>query len=145
MTTLTTPATATARPSRSTTNPSTASELTKELLAVPKRMRLPYLRDAAPEVLARPHPGRFRAATPLFGRNSARLLLMRFCVATTAAAFAGDARGRESITLATNLPTAGTSILVLLALSSHRARDYATQGRQVPKRIAGRVGEHAAF
>lgn len=81
----------------------------------------------------------------LFGRNWARLLLMGFCVATTVAAFAGEVRGRESITLATNLPTVGASILVLLALSSHRARDYATRGRQVPKRIAGRVGEHADF
>ena len=70
---------------------------------------------------------------------------MGFCVATTVAAFAGDARGRSRSTLATNLPTVGTSILVLLALSSGRARDYATPERQVPKRIAGRVGEHAAF
>ena len=112
---------------------------------MPKWHATPYLREPAAEALAGPHPGRIRAATPLFGRNWARLLLMGFCVATTVAAFAGDVRGRESITLATNLPTVGTSILVLLALSSHRARDYATQGRQVPKRIAGRVGEHAAF
>src|SRR4029450_9153433 len=48
MTTTTT--TALRRP-RATT-PSTAPELPDELLAVLKRMRLPYLRDAAPEVLA---------------------------------------------------------------------------------------------
>ena len=48
---MTTPATATASRSRSS-NPSTAPSLPEELLAVLKRMRLPYLRDAAPEVLA---------------------------------------------------------------------------------------------
>ena len=35
-----------------TAHTSTAPELPEELLAVLKRMRLPYLRDAAPEVLA---------------------------------------------------------------------------------------------
>jgi DNA replication protein DnaC len=51
MTTLTSMATATSSRSRSM-NPSTAPGLPEELLAVLKRMRLPYLRDAAPEVLA---------------------------------------------------------------------------------------------
>ncbi|MGH3628046.1 MAG: hypothetical protein ACRDRL_11485 [Sciscionella sp.] len=45
-------ATATPRRPRTTTTTSTAPELPEELLAVLKRMRLPYLRDAAPEVLA---------------------------------------------------------------------------------------------
>ena len=34
-----------------------------------------------------------------------------------------------------NLPLIGSSILVLLALSSHRARDYAARGRPVRKRV----------
>ena len=51
MTTTTTANTATTRRSRSTST-STAPDLPDELLAVLKRMRLPYLRDAAPEVLA---------------------------------------------------------------------------------------------
>jgi len=54
MTTTTTATTATTRRPRttSTTSTSTAPDLPDELLAVLKRMRLPYLRDAAPEVLA---------------------------------------------------------------------------------------------
>ena len=51
MTTLTSTATATSSRSRSM-NPSTAPDLPEELLAVLKRMRLPYLRNAAPEILA---------------------------------------------------------------------------------------------
>ena len=48
---MTTTTTTTSRPPRATTT-STAPALPEELLAVLKRMRLPYLRDAAPEVLA---------------------------------------------------------------------------------------------
>jgi hypothetical protein len=40
--------------------------------------------------------------------------------------FIGNANRSEVITLAT-LPTVGISILVLLALSSHRARENATR------------------
>jgi hypothetical protein len=36
------------------------------------------------------------------------------------------------VTLATNLPTVGISLLVLLGLSSHRARDYATRTATFP-------------
>ena len=43
-------------------------------------------------------------------------------------AFVANVRGVESITLS-HLPTVGISVLVLLALSSHRARDYATGQR----------------
>lgn len=60
----------------------------------------------------------------LWGRNWARIWLMSVCVFTTTFAFVANVRGHEAITLA-NLPTVGSSILVLLALSSHRARDYA--------------------
>ena len=60
----------------------------------------------------------------LWGRNWARVWLMSVCVFSTTFAFLASVRGHEAITLA-NLPTVGSSILVLLALSSHRARDYA--------------------
>jgi hypothetical protein len=73
-----------------------------------------------------------------FGRNWARILLMLSCVVTATTAFIGNANGSDVVTLATSLPTVGLSIMVLLALSSHRARDYATRGRRIPKRIAGR-------
>ncbi len=79
------------------------------------------------------------------GRNWARILLMLSCVLSTTAAFVGNATGAEAVTLATSLPTVGLSIMVLLALSSHRARDYATRGRHLPKRIAGRPYEQAAI
>ena len=52
MTTTTTPTTMTTSRRPRATNTSTAPDLPEELLAVLKRMRLPYLRDAAPEVLA---------------------------------------------------------------------------------------------
>jgi hypothetical protein len=79
------------------------------------------------------------------GRNWARLLLMLSCVLTTIGAFIGNANGSEAVTLATSLPTVGLNIMVLLALSSHRARVYAERGRHVPKRIAGRPYEQAAI
>ena len=71
----------------------------------------------------------------LVGPNWARLVLMLFCVVTTTSAFMANARGLEVIVL-TNLPSVAGSILVLLALSSHRARDYASRGRHRPKELA---------
>jgi hypothetical protein len=79
------------------------------------------------------------------GRNWARLVLMLSSVLTTIVAFIGNANGSEAVTLATSLPTVGLSIMVLLALSSHRAREYATRGRHLPKRVAGRPYEPAAI
>ncbi len=64
----------------------------------------------------------------LSGRNWARVWLMSVCVFTTTLTFVANIRGTESITLS-HLPTVGSSVLVLLALSSHRARDYATGQR----------------
>jgi hypothetical protein len=84
-------------------------------------------------------------ATAVFvGRNWARILLMLSCVLSTTVAFIGNVNGAEAVTLV-SLPTVGLSIMVLLALSSHRARDYATRGRHLPKRIAGRPYEQAAI
>jgi LssY C-terminus len=85
------------------------------------------------------------AVAVFVGRNWARILLMLSCVLTTTGAFIGNANGSEAVTLATSLPTVGLSIMVLLALSSHRAREYAARGRHVPKRIAGRPYEQAAI
>jgi hypothetical protein len=79
------------------------------------------------------------------GRNWARIVLMLSSVLTTMSAFIGNANGSEAVTLATSLPTVGISIMVLLALSSHRAREYATRGRHLPKRIAGRPYAPAAI
>jgi cytochrome c oxidase subunit IV len=79
------------------------------------------------------------------GRNWARLVLMLACVVTTIIAFVGNANGSEAVTLATSLPTVGLSIMVLLALSSHRAREYATRHRHMPKRVAGRPQRQAAI
>jgi 4-hydroxybenzoate polyprenyltransferase len=64
----------------------------------------------------------------MFGRNWARILLMLSSVVAVITAFIGNANGSEIITLGT-LPTVGMSILVLLALSSHRAREYATRSQ----------------
>ena len=77
------------------------------------------------------------------GRNWARILLMLSCVVTTIGAFIGSANGSQAVTLA-SLPTVGINIMVLLALSSYRARQYAVRGRHTPKRIAGRTYEQAA-
>ncbi|HVD80481.1 MAG TPA: LssY C-terminal domain-containing protein [Propionibacteriaceae bacterium] len=85
------------------------------------------------------------AVAVFVGRNWARILLMLSCVLTTIGAFIGNANGSEAVTLATSLPTVGLNIMVLLALSSHRAREYAARGRHVPKRIAGRPYEQAAI
>jgi LssY C-terminus len=78
------------------------------------------------------------AVAVFVGRNWARIVLMLSCVLTTTVAFIGNANRSETVTLATSLPTVGLSIMVLLALSSHRAREYATRGRHIPKHIAGR-------
>ena len=65
----------------------------------------------------------------LSGRNWARVWLMSICVFTTTAAFVSNVRGVEAVTIS-HLPTVGIGVLVLLALSSHRARDYATAQRE---------------
>ncbi len=85
------------------------------------------------------------AVAVFVGRNWARIVLMLSCVLTTIIAFIGNANGSEAITLATSLPTVGLSIMVLLALSSHRAREYAARGRHIRKHIAGRPYAQAAI
>ena len=65
----------------------------------------------------------------LSGRNWARVWLMSICVFTTTAAFVSNVRGLEEVSIS-HLPTVAIGVLVLLALSSHRARDYATAQRE---------------
>ena len=72
------------------------------------------------------------------GRNWARLILMLFSVVSMIAAFISSVTGVEVIGIA-QLPTIATGTLVLLALSSHRAREFAVRGRQHPKALAGQV------
>jgi hypothetical protein len=63
-----------------------------------------------------------------YRRNGARIILMLLSVLAVVAAFVDNLRDTELITLAT-LPTVAMSILVLLALSSYRARDYLAPSR----------------
>jgi hypothetical protein len=65
----------------------------------------------------------------LVGWNWARIWLMSACVLSTTFVFVASVQGRDVITLI-NLPTVGASILVLLALSSQRAREFATRQRE---------------
>jgi hypothetical protein len=68
----------------------------------------------------------------LAGRNWSRLLLMGSAVLTTLGAI-GSERSQSVRTALLGLPTTATAILLLLALSSDRARDFATRRR--PHRI----------
>ena len=68
---------------------------------------------------------------------------MLFCVFTTITAFVANVRGVDVIGLA-DLPVVGGSILVLLALSSHRARDYAARGRHLAKEVSAETSASIA-
>lgn len=70
------------------------------------------------------------------GRNWSRLLLMVYSVITILSAFFSDLSGSQLIGIA-QLPTIATGTLVLLALSSHRAREFAVRGRYHPKGLGG--------
>ncbi|HLN79238.1 MAG TPA: LssY C-terminal domain-containing protein [Nocardioidaceae bacterium] len=61
------------------------------------------------------------------GRNWARVLLMLSCAATIVVAFIATATGAPRPTLGTGLPHVALGILVLLALTSPGARQYATR------------------
>jgi hypothetical protein len=64
----------------------------------------------------------------LRGSNRARLTQMTLSTLTSLLVFLSISTGQRDVTLAT-LPTVGLSILVLLALSSHRSRDFAHHHR----------------
>jgi hypothetical protein len=63
------------------------------------------------------------------GRDWARLALLLTSTAAILTAFVATARGGPTPTLGAGLPSVALSILTLLALTSHRARDYAQRGR----------------
>ena len=71
----------------------------------------------------------------LAGRNWARLWLMGSAVVSTVVAFTSNVTGSGPITLL-GLPTTATSILLLLALTSHRARAYGARRRTRASRRA---------
>jgi len=72
------------------------------------------------------------------GRNWARVMLMLYSVFATTTAFVSSISGVEVIGLA-QLPTIATGTLVLLALSSHRAREFAVRGRHQAKTLGTKV------
>ena len=72
------------------------------------------------------------------GRNWARLMLMLYSVFATTTAFVSSITGVEVVGLA-QLPTIATGTLVLLALSSHRAREFAVRGRHRPTAVGTKV------
>jgi hypothetical protein len=74
------------------------------------------------------------AAAAFSGRNWARILLMLLSVLTITTAFLVSQTGGPRVTVGTNLPTVAISILVLLALTSHRARDWSSRDSRAPRR-----------
>ena len=83
------------------------------------------------------------AVFTFLGRNWARILLMLTAVLAVVSAFIGNAQQSSVITLV-SLPTIADSILLLLALSSHRAREYAARGRRAPRRLTRRRASESA-
>jgi hypothetical protein len=63
----------------------------------------------------------------LAGRNWARLVLMTACAVTVATYFVSSVGTAHQRVGLAELPAVGGSILVLLSLSSHRAREYAAR------------------
>lgn len=79
-----------------------------------------------------------------FGRNWSRVLLMLICVITIIVAFGTEVSGGPRPTLGAGLPVIGLSILMLLALTSHRSRHYALRARHAPGPVAARAQDRAA-
>lgn len=78
-----------------------------------------------------------------FGRNWSRVLLMLICVVTIVAAFGTEVTGGQRPTLSAGLPLLGLSILMLLALTSHRARHYALRAPEAPEPVPSRAQDRA--
>lgn len=95
--------------------------------------------------------GLFAAADALLawrtflGRNWARVAAMGLSTASMILQAVSLAAGGPAITLNTNLAGLALDILLVIALSSDRARIYARRRRKDPKRISGRPGDVAAF
>ena len=73
----------------------------------------------------------------LRGRNWARIVLMLFSVVQIVGAFVAQASGGPRLTLGAGLPAVALGILVLLALTSHRSRDYATRAKARGRPVVG--------
>ena len=79
------------------------------------------------------------------GRNWARTVAMALSTAAIGLQALDVFNGGPDITLQSNLPGLALDILLLLALSSKRSRDYALRPRKEPKRYSGRPGGRAAY
>ncbi len=79
------------------------------------------------------------------GRNWARVTAMFFSTIAIAAQAISVATGGPEVTLKRNLVGVCLDVLLVMALSSDRARIYARRSRKAPKRISGRPGNVAAF
>jgi hypothetical protein len=78
------------------------------------------------------------------GANWARVVVMTLSTVAIAAQAVTLAAGGASLTLRTTLTGLSLDVLLLLALSSDRARRYARRVHKTTKRIAGRPGDAAA-
>ena len=65
------------------------------------------------------------------GQDLVRILLMTHCALTVIVAFLAEVDRGERPTLSAGLVNVALGILVMLALSSRRSRDYATRDRSV--------------
>lgn len=79
------------------------------------------------------------------GRNWARTVAMALSTAAICAQAVDVFHGGPDITLQSNLPGLTLDILLLLALSSKRSRDYALRPSKEPKRDSSRPGGRAPF
>ena len=79
------------------------------------------------------------------GQNWARTVVMAFSTVAIGLQAFDVFHGGPDITLQSNLPGLALDILLLLALSSKRSRDYALRPRKEPKRDSSRPGGQAPF
>ncbi len=79
------------------------------------------------------------------GRNWARTVAMALSTAAICIQAVDVFRGGPDITLQSNLPGLALDVLLLLALSSKRSRDYALRLNKEPKRDSSRPGGGAPF
>ena len=77
------------------------------------------------------------------GRNWARTVAMALSTVAICAQAVDVFHGGPDITLQSNLPGLTLDILLLLALSSKRSRDYALRPSKEPKRDSSRPGGRA--
>jgi O-antigen/teichoic acid export membrane protein len=86
----------------------------------------------------------FIAWRVFLGKPRMRFLAMVFSVATVVLQIVETETG-DPQSVAGNLPSVALAVLVLLALSSQRARTYVHRIHKAPKRISGLPGQVAPF